>query len=270
MSQGAPYLLSGQQSELDRLQLQSRVWEPAGRRLLRRIIAPNAAMAVDVGCGAFGWLRLLNEWVGERGSVIGTDIDDQMVVAATATVESERLSRVKVLKDDLFSSGLPAESADLVHSRFQIAPLGRGDEQLSAYLRLLKPGGWIVLEDPDISSWSVSPPAPAVEQLIRLIGKGFLAAGGDISAGRTLPSLMRAAGLRPRIEAAVVALEPGHPYLRLPLQFAASLRPRLEQMIGQVEFSGLVEQANDELGREGTWGTTFTLVQTYAQRPISM
>jgi hypothetical protein len=29
------YLLAGQASELDRLQLQSRVWEPSGRRLLQ-------------------------------------------------------------------------------------------------------------------------------------------------------------------------------------------------------------------------------------------
>ena len=30
------YLLAGQPSELERLQLQSRVWEPSGRRLLDR------------------------------------------------------------------------------------------------------------------------------------------------------------------------------------------------------------------------------------------
>ena len=31
------YLLADQPSELERLQLQSRVWEPAGRRLLSRV-----------------------------------------------------------------------------------------------------------------------------------------------------------------------------------------------------------------------------------------
>jgi hypothetical protein len=31
------YLLAGQVSELERLRLQSRVWEPAGRRLLEEI-----------------------------------------------------------------------------------------------------------------------------------------------------------------------------------------------------------------------------------------
>ena len=31
------YLLAGRASELERLQLQSRVWEPSGRRLLEEI-----------------------------------------------------------------------------------------------------------------------------------------------------------------------------------------------------------------------------------------
>ena len=36
-SENDEYLLAGQISELDRLQLQSRVWEPSGRRLLQAI-----------------------------------------------------------------------------------------------------------------------------------------------------------------------------------------------------------------------------------------
>jgi hypothetical protein len=72
------YLLAGQASELDRLQLQSRVWEPAGRRLLDKIGEGRGARALDVGCGVMGWLRLLSEWVGPDGEVMGTDIDDAM------------------------------------------------------------------------------------------------------------------------------------------------------------------------------------------------
>lgn len=269
MGEGKGYLLSGQDSELGRLQLQSRVWEPAGRRLLARIDARDGARAIDVGCGAYGWLRILDEWVGEQGSVIGTDMDERMLATAAAAVAAESLRRVELLKDDLFSSCLPAGTFDLVHARFQIAPLGRGQQQVSAYLRLLKPGGWIVLEDPDISSWRVNPSAPAVEELIQLIGRGFRMAGGDFSAGQSLPSLLRSAGLYPLVDAAIVALEPGHPYLQLPLQFAASLRPRLEEMIGQAGLERLVARAGEELSRDGTWGTTFTLIQAYAQSGTS-
>jgi hypothetical protein len=53
------YLLAGQSSELERLQLQSRVWEPAGRALLAQITPPQRARVLDVGRGVLGWLRVL-------------------------------------------------------------------------------------------------------------------------------------------------------------------------------------------------------------------
>jgi hypothetical protein len=122
----------------------------------------------------------------------------------------------------------------------------------------------MVLEYPDMASWRVNPDAPAVQRLIDLIQEGFRAAGGDFNAGRELPSLFASFGVEPRLNAHVVALSPGHPYLRLPLQFAASLRPRLETLIGKADLDELVRQAGLELSRAGTWGTTFTLIQGYA------
>jgi ubiquinone/menaquinone biosynthesis C-methylase UbiE len=65
------YLLAGQASELERLQLQPRVWEPSGRRLLEQIGAGRGARAADIGCGVMGWLRLLSQWVGPDGGVVG-------------------------------------------------------------------------------------------------------------------------------------------------------------------------------------------------------
>ena len=63
----AEYLLAGQAPELERLQLQSRVWEPSGRWLLEEIGDGRGAGALDVGCGALGWLRAPSEWVGPAG-----------------------------------------------------------------------------------------------------------------------------------------------------------------------------------------------------------
>lgn len=124
------YLLSGQASELERLQLQSRVWEPAGRELLALLRAPRHARAVDVGCGVMGWLRNLAGWVGPDGHVVGTDIDDKMLAMAREFIATERLENAAVVRDDLFDTRLEPASFDLVHARFQIAPLGRQDRQM--------------------------------------------------------------------------------------------------------------------------------------------
>lgn len=220
--QSHAYLLAGQHSELERLQLQSRVWEPAARAVLAQLPACAGRRALEVGCGVTGWLRVLSRWVGPTGHVV---------------------------------------------ARFQIAPLGRAKEQLAAYTRLLHPGGILVLEDPDMASWRVNPEAPAVQRLIALIEQGFIAAGGNFNAGRELPSLLSDADIEPRVSAHVVALEPGHSYLRLPIQFAASLRPRLEPLLPGNDLDELIEQAERELARPGTWGTTFTLVQAFGALP---
>jgi SAM-dependent methyltransferase len=227
---------------------------------------PNGAStaALEVGCGVMGWLRALSEWVGPRGSVLGTDVDEKMLAGARQFVQEASLANVTLLKDDLFQSQIPPRSFDLVHARFQIAPLGRAEEQLAAYMRLVRPGGRVVLEDPDLSSWRVNPDSPAIHRLIQLIEQGFRAAGGDFNAGRSLPALLRSVQLQPSVRAHVVALDPGHPYLRLPIQFATSLRPRLQQLLPAGELDELVRQAEAELARPDTWGTTFTLIQAVA------
>src|SRR5215217_7421197 len=183
------YLLADQPSELERLQLQSPVWEPSGRRLLDDIGEGRGDRVLDVGCGAMGWLRLLSEWVGPDGEVVGTDIDEAMLAAAEQFVATESLGNVTLVKDDLFASELEPSSFDLVHARFQLAPLGRGAEQMATHLRLVRPGGTVVLEELDPASWHFIPPAPAlvvqlkrgveVRSLIPLLGEAFRVAGGD-------------------------------------------------------------------------------------------
>jgi SAM-dependent methyltransferase len=260
------YLLAGQPSELERLQLQARVWEPSGHRVLDEIGEGRGARVLDVGCGGFGWLRLLSEWVGPGGEVVGTDIDDAMLEAARQLVDTESLRNVVLMKDDLFASKLEASSFDLVHARFEIGPLGRGPEQMSSHLRLLRPGGTVVLEEWDVSPWRLNPPAPALETLIELIGKAFVDSGGDIYAGRKLPELLGSFGIDGNIRAEIVALPPGHPYLRVPLQFATALEEKLLSLVTADELGQLRKDGEAELREPGRWGTTFMLLQCWGRR----
>lgn len=274
MSQGT-YLLQGEDSELDRLQLQSRVWEPAGRRLLDQLGPGDGARVVDVGCGALGWLRLLSEWVGRDGEVVGTDIDDGMLNAAGRFVAAEGLDNVTLVRDDLFASELEPASFDLVHARFLIGPLGRGHEQMDAHLRLVRPGGTVVLEELDPLSWHFVPTAPALgldperpleQQLIGLLKRGFAAAGGDTDAFSTQLDVLRGAGIEPQARAEVQALPPGHPYLALPLQFATALDGLLRTLVDPDELDAILEQARVELQDPDRWGLTFTLTQCWGRR----
>jgi SAM-dependent methyltransferase len=258
------YLLANQPSELERLQLQSRVWEPAGRQLLSKLGDGSGRCALDVGCGALGWLRILSEWVGPSGQLIGTDIDESLLGAARLFLEAERISNVELVVDDLFESRLEPQSFDLVHARFVIAPLGRAREQVQSYRRLVRRGGSLVLEEWDLGSWHFNPPAPAAERLIQLLSEIFATLGGE--AGRGLPELLREIGIEePEIDAHLVALKPAHPYLQLPLQFSAALESRLLERLSEDELASLRREAETELAVPGRWGTTFTLIQSWGR-----
>ena len=258
------YLLADQPSERERLRLQSRVWEPTGRQLLSKLGDGSGARALDVGCGALGWLRILGEWAGPTGRVVGSDIDQGLLDAARSFLEAEGITNVELVVDDLFESKLAPRSFDLVHARYQIAPLGRGPEQVASYRRLVKPGGWLALEEWDLGSWHLNPPAPAADRLIRLICDIFAALGGE--AGRGLPGLLRDIVLdEPELDAHVIALKPGHPYLRLPLQFSLALESRLLERVSDDELATLRRDAESELAEPGRWGTSFTLIQSWGR-----
>ena len=113
------YLLAGQASELERLKLQSQVWEPTGRRLLKEIGDGADARAIDVGCGVMGWLRLLSESARPGGEVVGTDVDDAMLALAARFVADEGLANVTLKNDDVFATSLEPASFNLVHARYQ-------------------------------------------------------------------------------------------------------------------------------------------------------
>ena len=258
------YLLAGQASELERLRLQSLVWEPSGQQVLSKLGGGAGGRALDVGCGALGWLRLLSDWVGSSGEVVGTDIDESLLNAARSFLQETEIANVELVRDDLFASKLEPRSFDLVHARYMIAPLGRGREQVAAHRRLVKPGGSLILEEWDVASWHFNPPAPTAERLIRLIAEIFAGLGGE--AGRGLPDLLRETGIEePEIDAHVIALEPGHPYLRMLLQFSVGLESCLLEVLSEDELASLRQEVEAELAEPGRWGTTFTLIQSWGQ-----
>lgn len=260
------YLLAGQESELERLRLQSRVWEPAGQHLLDEIGGDGmGARVLDVGCGAMSWLRLLSNWVGPGGQVVGTDIDDAMLSASDAFVAEEGLHNVALIKDDIFATDLEPGSFDLVHARFQLS-LGRPADQMASLVRLVRPGGTVVLEDVNPSSWQYVPQAPALDEIVGLIRQVFTQFGlGDPSALQL--EMFSSAGIEPDARAEVIALRPGNPYQRVALQMAKGLHAPIEAIAGSDELARLEQEAERELQHPGRWGLTFTLFQTWGRRP---
>jgi hypothetical protein len=160
---------------------------------------------------------------------------------------------------------LPAGTFDVVHARFQLSMLGRPAEQLETYKALVRPGGVLVIEEPDTRTLVHEPYAPATAHLVGRAAQALKASGGDLDAGRRLPVLMRRAGLEPHVRTHVLGLEAGHPYLHLPLHLADLYADRLADILGGDGLAYLHRQAASELADPDRRGTTFTLVQAWAR-----
>jgi SAM-dependent methyltransferase len=205
--------------------------------------------------------------------VIGVDLMSEGIAAARALARAEGLTGVSIVEADAYATELPRASFDLVHARFLAAPLGRPEALVREMIALCRPGGVVVLEEPDQASWGYVPTPrvwPRVKEVFEAVFPRF---GGDANAGRSVYGLLRRQGLEDvHVDAAVVALQGGHPYMQTPVHGLAAMRRHIVDAALMTDRE--VDEAIDELGRAagdpGVHSTTFMLVQTWGRRPAAL
>lgn len=148
----------------------------------------------EVGAGGPSVARWLEERVGPSGRVLATDIDVSWTLPAASPV-------VEVRRHDVARDEPPAETFDLVHARLVLVHLTDRERALRSMVAALRPGGVLLLEDADPALQPLSAPYESGprERLANRIRVGFRAMlaerGADLTYGRRLPALLRAAGL---------------------------------------------------------------------------
>jgi len=148
----------------------------------------------EVGAGGPSVVRWLAAQVGPGGRVLATDID-------LAWVEHLTGPPVEVRRHDLVADVPPDESFDLVHARLVLVHLADRAAALGALVGAVRPGGWLLVEDADpaLQPLSCLDPQSPEEELANRLRTGFrsLLSGrrADLAYGRTLPRLLRRAGL---------------------------------------------------------------------------
>jgi SAM-dependent methyltransferase len=149
----------------------------------------------EVGAGGSSVVRFLAERVGPEGYVLATDIDVSWAEAAASGPP------VEVRRHDVAADPAPEGEFDLVHARLVLVHVTDRQAALDAMVAALRPGGWLFIEDADpalqpLSCLEELGPDQALANRLRTGFRALMAGrGADLAYGRTLPRLLRAAGL---------------------------------------------------------------------------
>ncbi|MDZ4857008.1 MAG: methyltransferase domain-containing protein [Nitrospirota bacterium] len=181
------------QKELERLRMIELVFDPASQRRLLGTGLQAGWRCLEVGPGAGSIMTWMGEVVGPTGQVVAVELDPKFLG------ERER-SNVSVVRADIRAAPLPEQSFDLVHARYVLIHLADYEVALTKMLDSLKPGGWLVLEEPDFSASrgmtgseqelaSFYKVSQAIEQMYATLRM-------DYALGLKLPALMQRRGLQ--------------------------------------------------------------------------
>jgi ubiquinone/menaquinone biosynthesis C-methylase UbiE len=265
------YLLSQAPDEVTRLQSWAQSWEAETETMLDQVQVQHGWRCLDLACGPLGILRSLSRRVGRGGKVVGADFDTAMLSAALCYIRDNKLKNVELVEADAFESGLPRASFDLVHARFLITPLGRGEKLINEMIALTRPGGVVVSQESDESGYIAYPPQPAWERLKQLSFAAFARGFGDYSVGRRIYGLMKQAGLEDvHARAAVLALPAGHPFRMWPIESANALRPKLLEwdLISGSELDALLAECERIACDPDIFLTSFAVMQVWGRKSV--
>lgn len=121
---------------VDEAEVEAAIQQAAGPGPFRRLI--------DLGTGAGRMLALLGP---RTQSAIGLDLSQQMLNIARAHVAETGLERVELRHGDIFATGLPRASADLVVVHRVLHFLADPASAVAEAARLLAPGGRLLIVD---------------------------------------------------------------------------------------------------------------------------
>lgn len=171
-----------------RLDLVSRLFDPASAVLLGSALPPPVGLAVDLGCGPGNTTRLLAQVSGAR-RIVGVDHSAAFVAAARA-----RHPDLEFLEHDVTIAPFPLQHADAVYARLVLAHLPSIAPTVRLWSTLLAAHGVLVLDEVD----DIVTGNDVFAAYLRVVTGMIAARGADMYAGRALGRLDAPQGVRTR------------------------------------------------------------------------
>ncbi|MEV8592043.1 methyltransferase domain-containing protein [Streptomyces sp. NPDC052012] len=189
------YLLDHRQTEAtERLDAFAALFDPTTFRHLAAVGVGPGWRCWEIGAGGPSVVSWLAKRVGPTGRVLATCTDTSRLVSVARPP-------VEVQHHDIAIEEPPADGFDLVHARLPFVGAADRERAVRTMVTSLRPGGHLLVEDTDLALQPLlCPDEHGPEQrLANRLRHGFRKLltdqGADLAQGRTLPRLLRAAGL---------------------------------------------------------------------------
>jgi ubiquinone/menaquinone biosynthesis C-methylase UbiE len=150
---------------------------------------------LDVGCGTGGAARALAARFPGVGRVVGIDKSETMVAEAgarTAAAAPEAAARVEFRVADAHRLPFPEASFDAAYALGVFEIVGEPRVALSEMARVLRPGGRVVVNGPDVDAWTIDSVDREVTRKVLHYACDFETNGW---VGRQLPAWCKELGL---------------------------------------------------------------------------
>lgn len=192
------YVLGTSDIELERLRIQSALFEKQTIHTLNLAGIQRGMRCLDVGCGQGYTSLLISQIVGGKGKVIGMDISEDNIKTCNTKI-SHNNKKLKFIVGDIYNSTLDESSFDFVYSRFLFQHLPDPEKALKRLLRLTVGDGILVLEELDQGLWLSYPTDPNLRKLQKAYVNLLKLSGSDPYIARKLYGIFYKTGLRPNV-----------------------------------------------------------------------
>jgi SAM-dependent methyltransferase len=195
-SPNATYIMGRTSEEYLRLKRQAQVWEPMTKSVLERAGIGAGMRCLDAGCGPGEVMRLMAEYAGPTGMIIGLDTDANIGAEVISALNGAGLRQCRFVHADLFRLEQIDEAPfDIVFARLLLFHLKNPAEALRKLYGWLKPGGRIVIQDYDTTAIDTEPAHAALSEFKTVWSGVCEQAGLDERIGLRLPRLFAEAGI---------------------------------------------------------------------------
>ena len=244
------YILGTDEDELNRLELQHKVWLSEAKYGWDLAEFKSGQTILDLGCGPGYCAEELARIVGKMGRVIGVDKSNAFIAHLNQIQQSTKLS-IEPYLADFNSLLLDDDSLDGMYCRWALAWVSNPKEILAKVRDALKPGGRMVIQEYyQVSTFKTNPERPALKKAINAALNSFNESEFKINMGGNLPEYLEALGMRINHLRLIPKLAtPGSMTWKWPKTFFHNYFPRLVSM-GYLDNQDMEDAIEDLQGLE--------------------